>query len=142
MGNLINKFTNKCICFYCLFNIRGVLKQRPITSGRRGRKKVKNHWLRIMLSGVFKGSWARHLPWAPSRCFARKYCSCLVKKRIIRSSNIFRTTFRTTYSASKGVPNSNSNVYVEYSAFKGPPTTIAMCRYSALRGHLTATSLC
>ena len=43
MESLINKFTNKYICFYSLLIVKGGLKQRTVT-GKRGRKKVKNHY--------------------------------------------------------------------------------------------------
>jgi len=44
MESLINKFTNEYTCFYSLLKVRGGLKQRTIAYGRRGRKKVENHW--------------------------------------------------------------------------------------------------
>jgi len=40
---LINKFINNTFVFTAYLKSGG-LKQRTITSGRRGRKKVTNHW--------------------------------------------------------------------------------------------------
>jgi len=40
MEILINKFTNKCICFYSLFKVRGYLEQRTV-KGRVVEKKLR-----------------------------------------------------------------------------------------------------
>ena len=51
-GSLINKFTHEHICFYNLFNVRGgVLKQRTIASGRRG--KEMHHWPKVSATDRF-----------------------------------------------------------------------------------------
>ena len=72
MESFFNKFTNKYICFYNLFKVSGVLKQRTFAPhGRRGKEKVKNHW--------FKGGWTSCFELKNQWNTAKKVIHSLVK---------------------------------------------------------------
>ena len=58
MESLILKFSYKSYCFTACLKTGGSLKQRIITEGRRGRKKVKNHCSYYLWFGMGRrGSW-------------------------------------------------------------------------------------
>ena len=136
-----NVFSNTKITLYYSVYMR-TSGEKVRSSDEAERVQSVSYFHRRPLSRLYTASVPLFLG-VPSRYFARKYSSFLVKN-FLSVHIIFSEPHHTrnAYSSFKGAPSNNCNVQAAYSALQGRPTATALCKYSAFKGTTIATVMC